>query len=69
MRETKIIPDALLIAARDAARRLAISERTLFTQTKAGTLPSVRIGGRVLYSVVALERWIAERTEGGNADA
>jgi len=55
-------PDALLIGARDAARRLAISERTLFTLTKAGTVPSVRIGGCVLYSVAALGRWIDEQT-------
>ena len=54
-------PDALLIGARDAARRLSISERTLFTLTKAGTIPSVRIGGRVLYSVESLRRMIAEQ--------
>jgi hypothetical protein len=35
--------------------------RTLWTLTACGSIPSVRVGRRVLYSVETLHRWIAER--------
>ena len=53
--------DALLICARDAARMLAVSERTLWDWTSPrGTLACVRRpgSGRVLYSVETLRAWI-----------
>ena len=50
----------LLIPARDAAKALSISERTLWGLTAPrGPIPCVRLGGRVLYSPEALCRWIA----------
>ena len=58
--------DALLICARDAARMLAVSERTLWDWTSPhGTLACVRRpgSGRVLYSLETLRRWIAEQEE------
>jgi excisionase family DNA binding protein len=36
----------LLLRPREAADALGISERTLFTFTKAGRIPKVRIGTR-----------------------
>ena len=61
--------DALLIPARDAARMLSVSERTLFSMTAPrGPIVSVRIGRadsgnpRVLYSVERLREWIAAQT-------
>lgn len=54
-------PDRLLVTVREAAQRLAVSERTLFTLTAAGELPAVRIGRAVRYSVAALEKFIADR--------
>ena len=63
--------DVLLIAARDAARLLAVSERTLWSITAPrGSLPCVRIGARVLYSRSALVEWIAAEavSTGGNRD-
>ena len=56
--------EPLLISARDAARMLAVSERTLWAWTSPrGTLACVRRpgSGRVLYSVETLRRWIAEQ--------
>lgn len=55
----------LLVGTRDAAKRLSVSERTLWGLTKAGSLPCVRIGFRVLYSLETLQRWIqdSERRE------
>lgn len=54
----------LLIDAREAARMLAISERTLWSwSAPRGSVPVVRLPGSrsVRYSVAALERWIKQQ--------
>ncbi len=63
---TNIPTPAILVDAREAARRLAISTRTLWTLTDDGTMPVVRIGRAVRYRVADLEAY-AERmaTKGG----
>ena len=48
----------LLVDAAEAARLLAISPRTLWTLTRAGQLPAVRIGRAVRYAVADLLGWI-----------
>lgn len=48
----------LLLSAPDAAAALSISERTLWGMTKAGEIPHVRQGRRVLYYVDDLRAWI-----------
>ena len=53
----------LLLTRFEAAQALGICERTLDTYTKDGTIPSLRIGARVLYSVQALEDWIKKNTQ------
>jgi hypothetical protein len=55
-------PPTLLLTARDAARALSISEKTLWSLTEPrGPIPMIRVGERsIRYSVVALEKWIAE---------
>lgn len=50
--------DGMLLSSRDAAKRLSISERTLFTLTKSGQLPCVRIGTSKRYSIETLKNWI-----------
>jgi excisionase family DNA binding protein len=50
MRETELLERPLLIIAREAARLLSISERKLWTLTKSGKFPCVRIGASVRYS-------------------
>lgn len=64
--------DRLLVPARDAARMLSVSERTLYSMTAPrGPIAPVRIGRadsgnpRVLYSVERLREWIADQTNGG----
>lgn len=52
-------PRKLLWSAFEAAAALSISERTLHTRTKAGEVPHVRVGHRVLYPVDVLQEWIA----------
>jgi len=46
---------------RDAAKALGVSERTLWTWTKRGDVPHARIGGRLLYPVAVLERWLSKK--------
>ncbi len=58
-----IITEKLLCSAREAAKALSISERTLWSLTQPrGPIPVLRCGSRVLYSVDALRRWIDAQT-------
>jgi excisionase family DNA binding protein len=51
----------LLLTPREAAKALAVCEKTLYTLTAPrGPLPCVRLGRAVRYSVVALRDFIAE---------
>lgn len=56
----------LLLTAREAAKALAVSERTLFNLTKAGRLPAVRIGTSVRYRPADLQSFIDAQLEGGD---
>lgn len=51
----------LLIDAKQAAERLAISPRLLWSLTNQRKIPAVRIGRSVRYSVDALRDWIRDR--------
>jgi excisionase family DNA binding protein len=57
--------DRLALGAAEAAPALGISERSLWTLTKSGDIPHVRIGRRVLYPVRALDTWLEEQAKGG----
>ena len=52
---------ALLLTSREAAKALSISERTLWTLTKAGLVQVVRIGRAVRYSLADLEAHGSEK--------
>lgn len=52
--------DELLIPAKEAARRLAICERKLWTLTNRRQIPAIRIGKSVRYPVDALKNWIRD---------
>jgi len=55
------IPDGYLaLRPRQAAQALGICEKTLWSWTKNGTLPHVRIGRTVLYPVAELQAWLSE---------
>ena len=50
---------ALALASKDAARLLAVSERTLFDLTKRGEIRAVRVGTKLRrYRLVDLEAYI-----------
>ena len=54
-------PLRLLLNSREAARSLAISERSLWTLTQEGQIPVIRIGKRtVRYAVDDLLAWIGQ---------
>lgn len=50
--------ETLLLTGREAAKALSICERTLYTLTKSGEIPAVRIGRCVRYSVAELQEWV-----------
>jgi len=62
-------PEPLAVDAREAARLLSISERSLWSLTSPrGPIPCVRMGARsVRYSVHAIRAWLASH-QGGRAD-
>lgn len=57
--------ERLLLPPREAARALAISERTLWTFTQAGEIPAIRIGRSVRYDPADLKAWIAKAKAAG----
>jgi excisionase family DNA binding protein len=48
----------LLLTPSEAAAALRISPRLLWSKTKLGEIPCVRIGKAVRYSAAALQEWI-----------
>ena len=58
MNRLTVTTPRLLLSAREAAKALNISERTLWNLTQSGDIPHVRAGRRVLYAPADLERWI-----------
>jgi excisionase family DNA binding protein len=48
----------LLLTPREAARMLSICEKTLWSLTKRGEIPAVRIGRAVRYDPRDLAAWI-----------
>lgn len=51
----------LAVSAREAAAMLGISERLLWTWTRSGKVPHLRLGVRVLYPVDLLRIWLNEQ--------
>lgn len=52
--------NVMLLRSREAAQRLAISEKHLNNLTRSGSLPCVRVGQCVRYSVETIQQWIRE---------
>lgn len=56
----------LLVTPREAAKALSICEKTLWSLTKCGELPAVRIGRSVRYDVADLRAFIERRKGAAN---
>ncbi len=51
------LPSPISVVAAEAARLLSISPRKLWELTKAGSIPSYKVGPRTLYRVADLNAW------------
>ncbi len=50
----------MLVSVRDAAKLLAVCEKSLWSLTNRGELPSVKIGRSVRYSLADLQAFISK---------
>jgi excisionase family DNA binding protein len=57
--------DRLALRPREAAKALSISERTLWSLTKEGRIPHIRIGRAIVYPVDSLRAWLAAKAQEG----
>jgi excisionase family DNA binding protein len=64
----KATPAPLALRPKDAARALGIGQRTLWTLTKTGAIPAVKVGTCTLYPVDELRAWLTAQTKGAPAD-
>ena len=55
----------LSMRAREAAKAIGISERTLWQWTEDGYVPHIRRGKVVLYPVEALRGWLQSQAQDG----
>jgi excisionase family DNA binding protein len=61
---TPFPPNApLLVDPREAARLLAFSPRKLWSLTKSGEIPSLKIGRSVRYRLSDLHAWAEKQTQ------
>lgn len=58
----------ICISGREASAMLSISERTLWSLTRSGQIPAVRMGRLVRYSIADLENFV-ERSKSCNCSA
>jgi hypothetical protein len=62
--------EPILVDAGEAARRLSISPRYLWDETvPRGSIPCVRQGRRVLYSVESLQAWVRSQEQTATVSA
>ena len=60
----------LQLSAREAARCLSVSERTVWANSAPrGSIPTVRIGQRVLYDPDDLRAWIEQQKGSEHGDS
>jgi hypothetical protein len=61
------LPEPLAVDSRGAARLLSVSPRTIVALTSAGSLPSLKIMGRRLYSVASLREFVRGQEKAAQA--
>lgn len=57
-----VLASPILVDVREAARLLCISQRTLWTLTNGGEIPSLKIGRCVRYRLEDLNKFALQRT-------
>lgn len=53
----------LALRPKDAALALGLSPRKLWELTASKQIPHIRLGKAILYSVAALETWLAQQAD------
>lgn len=53
----------MLVSPREAARLMSVSERTLFTWSRNGLIPAVRVGRIVRYDRADIASWVRQHKE------
>lgn len=56
-------PLPLAMRPKVAAKAIGVSERTLWSLTKQGTIPHAKLGNCVIYPTAAVLRWLEQITE------
>ena len=56
----------LALTQAEASVALGIGRRLLWARTNDGTIPHVRLGGRILYGVDSLRDWLKRQSQGGD---
>jgi len=57
-------PQPIALRPREAAKALSISERQLWTLTKRGAIPHLRLGRCIVYPIDSLRAWLRHQAEG-----
>ena len=61
-------PPRLALSKSEAAASLGIGTTALHDLIRAGEIPTVRIGARVIVPTDGLREWLRERSKGGGSD-
>ena len=64
---TSTTPGARLIGVSELAEWMGVSERQVRKWVETGAVPVTRLDRRVRFDVVAIEKWLARKTEAGAA--
>jgi excisionase family DNA binding protein len=60
---------ALAYSAAELGPLLGVSTRHVYRMARAGEIPSIPLGGRVVFPKVAIDRWLSEAAVTGPAPA
>lgn len=58
-------PRRLALRPKEAAAAIGIGTSLLWTMTRRGEVPHIKLGKAILYPVAALEGWLMERANEG----
>ena len=61
------LPQSGTYSIPEAARRLGIGRNSAYEAAKRGEIPTIKIGGRVLVPIAALEKLLSDSYHGGAA--
>ncbi len=57
------MPERLAVSVSEAAEMLGVGQATLYQYVRAGLIPHVRIGRRIVIPLKALEEWMEQKAQ------